>query len=54
MSGQWNPYAKETDIESEPTEIGDSLESEPDDKQLNDAKCDRDWKHDCRFRRRID
>jgi hypothetical protein len=42
MSGQWNPYAKETDIESEPREAS----------QVEDEETEERREH--RFRRRTD
>jgi hypothetical protein len=47
MSGQWQPYKQENEIEQESTEVGQSLDTEEDDSET-------DTKHDSRFRRRID
>ena len=46
MSGQW-PREEKVEIEQEPTEVGQSLDTEEDDSET-------DTKHDSRFRRRID
>jgi hypothetical protein len=45
MSGQWNPYPKEADIEPEPIEASQGVET--DDKET-------DTKSEHRFRRRVD
>jgi hypothetical protein len=47
MSGQWNPYARETEREQPPNEVAGSLDAEIEDNQA-------DAKHDSRFKRRID
>jgi hypothetical protein len=52
MSGQWNPYARENEVEQASTEVGQSLESEPDDSETDEAETD--TKHEHRFRRRTD
>jgi hypothetical protein len=52
MSGQWQPFRPENELEPESTEIAESVEPETDDSET-DSRIDSS-KRDSRFRRRID
>ena len=47
LSGYWQPFKEESEIEQESSEVTQSLEAETDDSET-------DAKRDSRFRRRID